>query len=202
MYFEWRLSHEYSRLTWLMCEPTWIYLLPSQWKWSWYHDLPAPGIMSSVPEKKPNAAYFPNHTVLSTPAVLPPSPAFLCSSRAPRWSSQNIYITLYLSCFLLSRMVSHSDEISILPLCFTQSQEMSVMIGINMKVNIQETSDTEKRLSSHAVERNWFFSFYKNSEVCLLHIFLLSPISDCQNRNKQAHAGFRCQSGITGLLGL
>lgn len=199
-YSEWRLSHEHSWFTHQPCEPTSIYLLPSEWKWSGHHGFPAPGITSSMPEKKPNAAYFPNCTVLSTPAFLPP----LLPSRAPCWSSQNIYTTLYLSCFLLSRMLSHSDEISILPLCFTQSQETSVMIGINMKVNIQETSDTEKRLSSYAIKRNWFFSFHENSEVCLLHKFLFSPISDCQNRNvwyKQAHAGFRCQGGITGLYG-
>lgn len=75
------------------------------------------------------------------------------------------------------------------------------MIGINTKVNIQETSDTEKRLGSGAVDKNWvvFFSFYKNSEVCLLHIFLFFSYLPF---GKQAHTGFECQGGITGLLGL
>lgn len=77
--FEWRLSHKHSWFTRFMCEPTCVYLLPNEWKWSRLHELPAPGIRSSMPEEKPSAAHFCT-TLLSAPQH---STLLLLPSRAP-----------------------------------------------------------------------------------------------------------------------
>lgn len=84
-YFEWRSSHEHSWFTHQPCEPTSIYLLPSEWKWSGHHGFPAPGITSSMPEKKPNAAYF-RTALFSVPQHFS---HLLLPSRAPCWSSSS-----------------------------------------------------------------------------------------------------------------
>lgn len=114
---------------------------------------------------------------LSVPQHLPHLPPMFYIG-----TSQNIYARLHFCSLLLHRKVFQSNEISILPFCFTQSQEASVRIGINTKVNIQGTSNTEKGIAATPF-KVWVFLTNILKHACFTYFNFFYLVSDGKSRD-------------------